>query len=101
LKWLEIFLISDETKRHKCANCHGAASFDEASSICEHDQFRQRCQDIIRFALRLGRAITADLTDASREDHAECISVSGWSLRRHPDMEAVGVLVELQFRIAA
>jgi hypothetical protein len=36
LKWLEVFRIIDETKRHKCANCHGAASFDEASSICEH-----------------------------------------------------------------
>jgi hypothetical protein len=57
--------------------------------------------DIIRLAHGLGRVRTADFTHASRKDHAECISVFGWSLRRHPDMEAIGALVELQFRIAA
>src|SRR4029077_5009462 len=101
LKWLEIFLISDETKRHKCANCHAATSFDEASSICEHTQFRQRLPGHLRFAQGLGRVITADITHASREDHAKCISVFGWSLCRQPDVEAVRALVELQFRIAA
>jgi hypothetical protein len=63
--------------------------------------FVNRCPDIIRLAHGLGRVITADLTHASRKDHAECITVFGWSLRRHPDMEAIGALVELQFRIAA
>ncbi len=76
-------------------------SFDEASSICEHTQFVNRCADIIRLAHGLGRVITADRSHASTEDHSECISVFGWSLRRHPDMEAIGALVELQFRVAA
>ena len=42
-----------------------------------------------------------DFTHASREAHAEYISVFCWRLRRHPDMEAVRALVELKFRIAA
>lgn len=94
-------LIIDEMKRHKCANSHATGSFDEASPICEHMQFRQRLPGHLRLAQGLGCVITADITHASREDHAKCISVLGWSLRRHPDVEAVRALVELQFRIAA
>jgi len=63
--------------------------------------FVNRCPDIIRLEHGLGRVITADITHASREDHAKCVRVLGWSLRRHPDVEAVGALLELQFRIAA
>ncbi len=63
--------------------------------------FVNRCPDIIRVAHGLRRVITADITHASMEDDAKCISVFGWSLSRHPDVEAVGALVELQFRIAA
>ena len=63
--------------------------------------FVNRCPDIIRLAHGLRRVITTDLTHASSKGHAECISVFGWSLLRHPDMEAIGALVELQFRIAA
>ena len=63
--------------------------------------FVNRCPDIIRVAHGLRRVITADITHASREDHSKYISVFGWCLSRHPDMETVGVLVELQFRIAA
>src|SRR4029077_11126501 len=100
LKWLEVFRISDETKRHKCANCHTAASVDEASSICEHTHTSQP-PGHLRLAQGLGRVIAADITHASREDHAKCISVFGWSLCRHPDVEAIGAQVELQFRIAA
>ena len=62
--------------------------------------FVNRCPDIIRVAHGL-RVITADIIHASREDHAQCISVFVWSPSRQPDMEAVGALVELQFRIAA
>jgi len=63
--------------------------------------FVNRCPDIIRVAHGLRRVITADITHASWKGHAECIRVFGWSWRRHPDMEAVGALVELQLRIAA
>jgi len=63
--------------------------------------FGNRCPDIIRVANGLRRVITADITHASREDHAKCISVFGWSLSQHPDVEAVRALVELQVRIAA
>jgi hypothetical protein len=72
----------------------------KASSICEHTQFRQRMPRHLRLAQGLGRVMTAD-THASREDHAECISVFGWGLCRQTDVEAVGALVELEFRIAA
>jgi len=72
-----------------------------AESVCEDTQFRRRMPRHLRLAQGLRRVMTADITHASREDHAKCISVFGWSLCRHPDVEAVRALVELQFRIAA
>ena len=63
--------------------------------------FVNRCPDIIRLTHGLRRVMTVDLTHASWKGHAECISVFGWTLCRHPDMEAVRALVELKFCIAA
>src|SRR5579859_1539111 len=101
LKWLELVRISDETKRHKCANYHAAASFDEAPSICEHYSVSSTAARTSSGPRTLWGVITADRTHTSRKRHAECISVFRWSLRRHAHVETIGALLELQFCIAA
>ena len=100
LKGLEVFRISGNAKRHKCADRHAAASFDEASRFVSIRSSVNGCPGSSG-RTRSWACHNCTVNHASREDQAKCISVFGWSLGRHSDMEPVGQLVELQFRIAA
>lgn len=89
-EWMEILLIGDEANRDKSADSDAAGTLNEASSTSEHTRFVSGVPG--HFQIAAGYCL--------RKSNAKRISVFGRSLRRQMDVDAIGALVELQFRIA-